>query len=133
MTIYTETDIRSMDDATLTQLAYDLGLAPASVSPYGTDLWICEQEAGPWEPSRNLAQAEALFRQLRARGWITRNTFDPSEHRGSVTVMRPDTEPGTADLQTMCSAGYATEREEARALVLVSVLALASEQQQKDE
>jgi len=142
MPTYTAEEIRVMDDMQLTHLAVDLGLLSVALDGQPTleidvqdeDGTVIYWEVGvglcEWEPCTNLAQADALLRSMRPLGWITKNTYDPCAQGGTVAIMRPDTEPGTADLKTMYGCDYTTAEEEARAIVLVSVLAHTREQQE---
>lgn len=61
----TQSAIRSLDGGTLRGLAYDLGLAPR---------WVTLKDGSikhVWQPQEDLAQAEEVFRGLRARGFST--------------------------------------------------------------
>ena len=66
-------EIRTMDGPALTRLAVTLGLAPEGSSLYDQRGAVVIREAGgnhySWIPHADLAQADAVFRQLRARGW----------------------------------------------------------------
>ena len=118
----TEPELRALGAAALTEEAFRLGLAPDTVykttCPPG-QLW--ETTRGgliPWRPTTNLAQADAAFRRLRARGWST-----------SVVWFADDRQYGSV---WACCGGRAYSARwpldvpsEAHAILLTSVLVVA--------
>ena len=127
--------IRALDDPALTALAYDLGLTwarvepaarvPAMASAQGWCTWDPASEMyHPWDPTTQVAQAQALLRVLRAHGWHTCHTASP-DGSGKIFVWRglPDRGPRYGQ-----SYGLEGEPTEARALTLCAVLAMAGEQ-----
>jgi hypothetical protein len=117
ITIPSEDAIRAMDGATLTELAWALEAHPALRCPL-SDEGIARFLPGPWEPYQCLAQAEVVFRDLRAQGWMLSNSWRPMlppARRGYLEAIQ-----GLAHIGV--HYGLSTE---AHALLLVSVLAHA--------
>ena len=128
-------DIRAMDGPALTRLAWELGLAPdwvrwdaswlgqgilypCNINRHG----IIEASSHPWTPDRDLVQADDVFRQLRARGWRTRCTWSIDDCRaGEAWASKADRQAVSAPWREDTQAAMA------RAMLLVSVLAAASE------
>ena len=116
----TPDEIRQMDGPALCVLAFALGLAPEGASlgwPSAGD--VCANR-DLWRPHHDIATAETVFRSLRACGWTT-----------SVAWFADDRQHGDAFAATQGRAvGVHWPRDvptEAMALLLVSVLAAASE------
>lgn len=139
MTIPEEATIRAMDGKTLTGLAWAIGLAPTRVEPlpgqeasFGLFLYDSPRRLNYtllelWQPHADLAQADAVFRQLRALGWDTHVQYFVEEGRGKVWALQ----------QTGESSGHGSvvpwqrETGEAEALLRCACLALASERQKE--
>lgn len=112
-----------MQGPELARLAFQLGLAPSYVSQDANG-FLFDGRVGEWQPHRKLAQADAVFRQLRNRptGWLFSNTWVPGarrlERQGYVEIITRTQHQG---------AHYGESgAEEAYALLLCAVLALAS-------
>jgi hypothetical protein len=128
-------EIRALDGPALTRLAWEWGMAPSDVvpvdSPVHAPMFAVKcQSPGlhtfwlPWAPSTDLAQADAVFRQLRARGWYCGTTWDPTGATTQVNVWHP-----SVGRQSHIAVRYGWEGEnhEALALLRCAVLAVASE------
>lgn len=127
----TADEIRALDGPGLTQLAFTLGLAPCD--PVGRPYFsaytfphsgktIYHDAAGEvWEPDRFLAQADAVFRQLRARGWMLCNSWRPARCVGRQGYLEA--------INGLVHIGehYTDARDEPLALLRCAVLAVASE------
>lgn len=77
-----------MDGEALRDLAFALGLAPAGVylaDWHGRRLYL-HDGAPHWEPQTTLAQADAVFRQLRVRGWTTAHSWYTQLGHGLISV-----------------------------------------------
>ena len=124
----TEEEIRLLDGPALAQLAYEYGVAPCSaVRDSNGTFWAEEGAHGQWvawQPWEVLAQANAMFRQLRARRWNTFQGYDETYQFGHATAFKPRVST-TRECQWQLATG---ERGEAYALTLCTVLAVASEQ-----
>lgn len=120
------TVIRSLDDTALTQAAWEAGLAPSdTVDP------SVYKPVSPWEPCTNLSQADAVLRRLRVYGWGTSVHWQyPLLSRCGVIVVYNRPYPS---IQSVLMEHFVTEAEEARALVLVSVLAMAAMEEDAKE
>lgn len=131
-----EAAIRQLDGHGLVELAHRLGLAPDRVTavwdvPTGEfrGCWYHNADGeplAPWEPDTYLAPADAVVRALRARGWKTR--VEGTARRGAVWADQEDTSDGI--MVTWPSPHAACE---AHALLLASVLAVASAQETTHE
>lgn len=86
----TTDEIRALDGPALTRLAWELGLAPAGASVAGGLVWFSSEawETHTWTPHANLAQADAVFRQLRALGWDTFQGYDAQHQWAWVTAWK---------------------------------------------
>jgi len=111
-------DIRAMDGTALTRLAFDLGLHGLHGSSF-TYEEVAVHTRSPWAPHVNLAQADAVFRQLRARGWMTSILWDAADPRFSTV--------SAWTAQECFTERFTTTAEEALALLRCAVLAVASE------
>jgi hypothetical protein len=80
-----------------------------------------------WQPHEDLAQADAVFRALRARGWQTVNNYAQGHPFVAVIQWRSQEHPR----QRRYDVDYDQpgQPREAQALLLVSVLAVASDQE----
>jgi hypothetical protein len=122
--------IRVLDGPELTKLAFQLGLGGATrkyVGKAGTRLAAPAAEddlLDLWEPHENLAQADAVFRSLRARGWTTSVCwFADDRQAGEVWA-------GTQGRRAVSVAWTGDDpAAEARALLLCTCLAVASAQE----
>lgn len=116
------TVLRALDDTALTQAAWEAGLAPSDTVDPSLYKPVC-----PWEPCKNLSQADAVLRRLRVYGWETSIRWKHSPLCGweGTVVVRHSMDP-------MFIEHFVTEAEEARALVLVSVLAVAAMEDAKE-
>ena len=116
----TPDEIRVFDGPALTKLAWRLGLAPPGAWPWPYDVPSMGVDGACWEPHLALAQADAVFRCLRARGWTT-----------SVAWFADDRQHGDVFAATQGRAvGVHWPRDvptEALALLRCAVLARASE------
>ena len=122
------TDLYALNGPALTRLAYALHLAPGGTRQAGARfLMPCPSAADlflPWCPHADLAQADAVFRQLRAHGFETMT--QARERRGVCQAWSLDTtEPIILREWTLDSPCAHQERSEAMALLRVTVLALA--------
>lgn len=120
--------LRAMDGSALTRLAWELGLAPESVTTHPLDVYgsgkcyINGDERAPWEPHTNLAQADAVFRSLRTRGWSTAAYWFQAGTYGHTQAHRAG---GYGSLYWGEGDDIASEPH---ALLLTSVLAVTSAQ-----
>ena len=128
----TQDEIRQMDGVALARLAWDLGLASEDVEPDTAGLLYWYQDAQDqhrwkmWFPHDNLAQADAVFRQLRARGWSTFVIWalgDYGGYDGEVEACPPPSLMHRGSIMV----SFATPDTEALALLRCACLAAASE------
>ena len=117
--------IRQMDGPALCVLAYTLGLAPKGA-------WLGWPSAGDvcanrdlWRPHHDLAQADAVFRQLRARHLSCYTEYWGTAGNGKLTVYAND-RGGRLLAAQMWGPGV-LESSEALALLRCAVLAVVSE------
>ena len=117
--------IRAMDGPTLTQMAFDLGLAPEGSTVYkhhyGTCILLDEDYGQRWEPHENLQQSEAVFRRLRTKGWHCARSYSP--HSGAVSCARGPIYDSHVTITVHFGLGCADT--EAMALLRCAVLAMA--------
>lgn len=87
-TTWTEAEIRAMDGPSLTRAAGALGLAPDETRSVGQKIlrYLTALSAPPipWEPHRDIVDAEGVFRQLRARGFTTSVVWLAEYQRGEA-------------------------------------------------
>lgn len=127
---YTADAIRAMDGPALTRVAWEMGLDPRDLVGRRYFCWECrswgeapiDASGTIWRPHERVDQADAVFRQLRQRGWATVAKWWP---------MRGLLSGGCAEAMSLTGGGlytveYATQAEEALALLRCSVLAMAS-------
>ena len=129
-------EIRTLDGRRLTELAYRLGLAPAEVMAIWEDstkefrgCWYRNQHGEPlrlWDPATDLAQADAVFRQLRARHLSCYIEYWGTTGNGKLTVYA--NHGGGRLLATQLWGPGVLESSEALALVRCAVLAVVSEE-----
>lgn len=126
----TEAELRAIDGPTLTRLAWDLGLAP----PYAT---VDEEDPamyrvplfpeapgydwGWWEPHENVAQADAVFRSLRDRGWDTDIQWWQHGEESLVTAHKRDAQ----NKLMLCQEKFGAEGEPCEAITLLRCAVLA--------
>lgn len=124
----TPAQIEALDGPALTRLAWELGLAPQGTESKGQRilayLTALTQPPVIWRPHEDVAQADAVFRGLRAHGWWTDVQGDADD--GWCRATRE----GVEEEQCWPSATAPTE---AHALVLVSILAVAHDRAQPQE
>lgn len=83
---YSEEEIRGADGPALDRMASTLGLGPSALKHFGaTKLYDVVAEK-LWEPHYDIAQADAVFRQLRARGWTTHLDWYATDTRGTTVA-----------------------------------------------
>lgn len=76
----------------------------------------------PWEPHLNVAQADAVFRQLRGRGWTTSVSWYIQMRHGMVSVRNR-----AQHFEQLY--GRAGDESEAMALLWCAVLAVSAAQE----
>ena len=115
--------LRACDGATLTEMAWQLGLAPASVEPIDGLFWD-RSAVDWWAPHLTLPEADAVWRRLRNLGWQLSNTWRPA--------FPPDLQGHleAAKASLYIDVHYAAE-EETMALLRCAVLALATEREKE--
>lgn len=113
--------ILAMDGPALVRLAWELGLAPEDVQWPPGCAYAYDAEEHAWRPWSRLAQADAVFRQLRTRGWTTACTwFGDDRQYGEAWV-------GCAGARAYSVRWPTDAVRESMALLLVSVLAVVGE------
>ncbi len=133
--------VRALDGPALTHRAWHLGLAPlrtgarplvAWEGSHGEVFLATDDGYSVWEPHVDLAQADAVFRRLRAQDWETQVTWFPWSSYGLVSVVRRTREGQfiTARSTTFVLPGEQRQlpdelvtHNEAHALLLCAVLA----------
>lgn len=117
--------IRALSGPQLTRLAWGLGLAPAATREAEGVLWVHDGPWRCWEPHVHLGQADAVFRQLRARQYRTMNEWYPQAQIGLLNGQHYVNEQAESrDIQVW----YGAENDpEALALLRCACLAVASE------
>lgn len=130
----TEQELRGLDGPALTSEAFRLGLAPENVVPYKTPslsqelflgFWIGQDHFERWAPDCNLAQAHAVFRQLRARNLSCYTEAWGDNGNGQIEVHSQ--RPGVVLVRQPYGPGFAIVSE-AHALLLCAVLAVSIEE-----
>jgi hypothetical protein len=122
----TAEEIRALDGSALSTLAWELGLAPANLRAFldGALRTGGRHDAfhRVWKPHEVLAQAEAVFRQLRTRGWMLCNSWRPARCRGRQGYLEA--------IKGLVHIGehYTDATDEPLALLRVSVLAAGAEE-----
>lgn len=135
----TTDEIRVLDGPALTRLAFELGLTPESPDrfyptkdAYAT--FMLHGQWYAWRPHADLAQADAVFRSLRLRGWHIHHYSAQEESVGQVVFV------GTCEVSNLDHVKHLTfwstaagndrriERSEALALLRCACLAVASEE-----
>lgn len=129
----TRNQICALDGPALTELAHRLGLAPADVMTVWdmeTDefrgCWIHNDQGEPfrpWEPSTDIHAASDTFRSLRTRGWYTRVAGCTRGEAYAEKRLAP------LDYLRECVEWPRAAPTKAHALLLVSVLAVVSEEE----
>ena len=123
-----------MDGPALTRLAWELGLAPKEVGTIGHKvlayLTALTVPQIAWQPHMDLTQADAVFRQVRQRGWTTSVAFGYGGFAQSGMVHA--TKAGLDRVPTeredfLCPGHVGGEETEALALLRCACLAAASE------
>ena len=102
-----------LDGPALTLLAWELGLAPQHWTPIDK----------PWRPHEDLAQADAVFRGLRAHGWNTAVEWYAPGAFGDISASH-----GSHMIKITWGSGE-DETSEPLALLRCAVLARASEEE----
>ena len=124
--MFESTRIRTMDGPTLTQMAFDLGLAPEGSTvyrhPYGTCILLDDDYGQRWAPHDNLHQSETIFRHLRTKGWHCARSY--SSHSGAVSCARGPIADSPEAITVHFGPGCADT--EAMALLRCAVLAMVS-------
>ena len=123
----TEQEIRAMDGEQLTQAAWALGLAPHGVRRSRVAATFFDEDERAWKPHERIAQADAVLRGLRTRGWIYSQSWvpqRPAQRRGYIEAVK-----GLRHL----GEHYTDTTDEPLALLRVSVRAVASEQKPQKE
>ena len=114
--------LRACDGATLTEMAWQLDLAPASVEPIDGLFWD-RSAVDWWAPHLTLPEADAVWRRLRNLGWQLSNTwypYRPADLQGYLVATKG----------TMYIEGHYAAEEETCALLRCAVLALATEHEE---
>lgn len=134
----TTDEIRALDGAALTRLAWELHLEPHDLAGrryfgWETRSWgdaAIDACGTIWRPHERVDQADAAFRTLRARGW-RRLTQNWDRGRGTIQAVKLlSTPPEPARWHEITVEWPRPVETEAHALLLVSVLAvMASEQE----
>ena len=130
-------EIRTLDGRRLTELAYRLGLAPDNVMTVWDDgtgafrgCWYANQHGDPltpWDPATDLAQADAVFRHLRARHLSCATEYWGTTGNGKLMVYA--NHRGTRLLAAQVWGPGVLESSEALALVRCACLAVVSEEE----
>lgn len=116
----TEEEIRRLDGPSLCRLAFEMDLAPQAFRPS----WAGDNDQGQrWHPHEDLPQADAVVRQLRARGWLTR--VEGFATYGNVSAVQ-------ASHVIDAYWGKRHDPTEAMALLRVSVLAVCAQQRAEE-
>src|SRR5262245_46867738 len=128
--VLTPEQLRALDGPALCKLAWELGLAPEESTVYethyGAHILLWGDFECRWEPHKDIDTASAIFRSLRARGWGTDQHWYPSNN-GVVCAWKNYPEcPGYRHVEHEVYYGEGREYQEAHALTLCAVLAVAS-------